>query len=154
VRHINNLQKGSRCDGSGLNRHNAGNSDEVAYMFKHTCRFRRCRDAGGGNEDAGLNVHGMFENDVRTDIILEVVIYIPEHSQRDVNGTDQRSGRRGQLDATARKAVVSVPAPAPLASTLGQREGRSGSDQLGRRGQCTLSFASRCCDGRSRSTLL
>jgi hypothetical protein len=127
MRHIDNLQEGRRCDGGGLNRHNARGSDEAAYVLEHTRRFGRCWDAGGGNEDAGLDVHRMFQNDVRTDIIPEMVIYIPEHSRRDVDSTDRRSGRRGKLDSTAREAVVSVPAPAPSTSALGQRESGSGS---------------------------
>jgi hypothetical protein len=71
-----------------LNRHDARYGDEAVYVFEHTCRFGRCWDAGGGNEDAGLDVHRMFENDISSDIIPEVGIYIPEHSRRNVNGTD------------------------------------------------------------------
>jgi hypothetical protein len=52
-------------------------------VFEHACHFRRCRDVGGGNKDTSLNVHRMFKNDVRTDIVPEVVIYIPEHSWHD-----------------------------------------------------------------------
>jgi hypothetical protein len=123
-------------------------------MFEHASRFRQCRNTGGGNEDADLDVHRIFENDVGTDIILEVSIYIPEHSRRDIDGKDRRSGWWGKLDTTAGHAVVSVSALVPLPSARGQRESRSRSERLGRRGRNALSLASRCCDGRGRSTLL
>jgi hypothetical protein len=99
----------------------------------------------------------MFQNDVRTNIILEVIIYIPEHSRHDVDSTDWRSGRRDELNTTAREAMVSMPAPAPSTSALGQRRGGSRSDRRKRHWGCSrfaLSLASRCCNGQSRSTLL
>jgi hypothetical protein len=82
MRHINDLKEGRRRDGSGLNWQDTRDSDEAVYMFENARRFGRCQNTGGGNKDAGLGVHRMFKNDVRANIILEVVIYISEHSWR------------------------------------------------------------------------
>jgi hypothetical protein len=54
------------------------------------------------------DVHRIFQHDIRSDIVLEVLIYIPEHIRHDVDGADVRSGRGSDLHTTAREAVVSV----------------------------------------------
>jgi hypothetical protein len=151
---VDHFQEGSQRNRGGLDRHNAGDSEEAAGVFEHAGSLGRGRDSGRGNEDTRLDVHRIFQNDVRTDIVLEVLIYIPEHSRRDVNGQDRRSGQREKLHPTARQAVVSVSALAPSPSTHGPREGRSGSNRLGGRSRHILNLASRCCNGRGQSTLL
>jgi hypothetical protein len=49
-----------------------------------------------------------FQNNVRLDIVLDVSIYIPEHSRRDGIGSDAGSSWWSELDATAGEAMGGV----------------------------------------------
>jgi hypothetical protein len=60
VGNVDDLEEGRRCHGFRLDRNQAWDGDEAANVFEHTCHFGRGRDTGGGNEDAGLDVHRMF----------------------------------------------------------------------------------------------
>jgi hypothetical protein len=57
---VDDLEEGRRRYGFGLDRNHAWDGNEAANVFERTCHFGRGRDTGGGNEDAGLDVHGIF----------------------------------------------------------------------------------------------
>ena len=125
--HINNLEDGCRGDGSGLDGHDARDSDETPDVFENTCGLGRGKNSARGNEYAGSGVLGMFKNDVRTDVILEVGVDLGQHGRGDVIGADGRSGRGGEEHAATRSAVARVTGPTFFARRLGRRgdEGRS-----------------------------
>jgi hypothetical protein len=108
MRHIDHLEIGGRRDGGGLDGEDSQDGDEAADMLEHTGGLGGGGDARRRYKNTHLDVHGKFQNDIRRDIVLEVLIYIPEHIRRDVNGADVRSGRGSDLHPTAREAVVGV----------------------------------------------
>jgi hypothetical protein len=57
---VDDFEESHQCYGFGLDGNHARNSNEAANVFEHTSHFGRGRDTGGGNEDAGLDVHRMF----------------------------------------------------------------------------------------------
>jgi hypothetical protein len=146
MRHIDHLEIGGRRDGSGLDREDSRDGDEAVDVLEHTGGLGGGGDARRRYKNTYLDVHGIFQHDIRSDIVLEVFIYIPEHIRCDVDGTDVRSGRGSDLHTTAREAVVSVLFSAfAVLVTLKHRRGGGGLDDR-------LTTA-RCCDGLSRSTL-
>jgi hypothetical protein len=146
MRHIDHLEIGGRHDGSGLDGEDSRDGDEAADVFEHAGGLGGGGDACCRYENTHLHVHRIFQNDIGSDIILEVLIYIPEHIRRDVNGAHVRSGRGSDLHTTAREAVVSVSFSAfAVLVTLKHRRGGGGLD-----GGLTTA---RCCDGLSQSML-
>jgi hypothetical protein len=128
VRHIDHLEIGGQRDGSGLNGEDSRDSDEAADVFEHAGGLGSGGDARRRYKNTHLDIHRKFQNDIRSDIILEVFIYIPEHTRRDVDGTDRRSGRGSELHTTARKAMVGVSFLAfAMLVTLKHSRGGSGS---------------------------
>jgi hypothetical protein len=146
MRHIDHLEIGGRRDGGGLDGEDSRDGDEAADVLEHTGGLGGGGDARHRYKNTHLDVHRIFQHNIRSDIVLEVLIYIPEHIRRDVDGTDVRSGRGSDLHSTAREAVVSVSFSAfVVLVTLKHRRGGGGLD-----GGLT---AARCCNGLSRSTL-
>jgi hypothetical protein len=108
VRHIDHLQVGGRCDGGGLDGEDSRDGDEAADVLEHAGGLGGGGDACRRYKNTHLDVHGKFQNDIRRDIVLEVLIYIPEHIRHDVDGADVGSGRRSELHPTAQEAMVGV----------------------------------------------
>jgi hypothetical protein len=161
MRHIDHLEIGGRRDGSGLDGEDSRDGDEAADVLEHTGGLGGGGDARRRYKNTYLDVHRIFQHDIRSDIILEVFIYIPEHIRRDVNGADVRSGRGSDLHTTAREAMVSVSFSAfAVLVTLKHRRGGDGGSASDRpqrhRGGGGLDgglTTARCCNGLSRSTL-
>jgi hypothetical protein len=129
MRHVDDLEVGRRRDGGGLNGEDSRDSDEAADVFEHAGGLGSGGDARRRYKNTHLHIHSKLEYEVRGDVILEVFIYIPEHSRRNVDGADCGSGRRSELHTAAREAVVSVSFSTLVVSfpLLGHRRGRSGS---------------------------
>jgi hypothetical protein len=160
VRHIDHLEVGGRRDGGGLDGEDSRGGDKAADVLEHAGGLGGGGDARCRYKNTYLDVHRIFQHDIRRDVILEVFIYILEHVRRDVNGTDVRSSRRSELHPTAREAAVGVSFSAFVVlvtlkhhrgmggSTSDRPQSHKGQDRLG--GGLT---AARCCDGLSRSML-
>jgi hypothetical protein len=128
MRHIDHLQVGGQCDGGGLDGEDSRDGDEAADVLEYAGGLRGGGDARRRYKNTHLDVHRKFQNDIRSDIVLEVLIYIPEHIRRDVDGADVRSSRGSELHTTARKAMVGVSFLAfAMLVTLKHSRGGSGS---------------------------
>jgi hypothetical protein len=123
--YVDHLKIGGRRHGGRLDGEDSRDGDEAADMLEHAGGLGGGGDARRRYKNTYLDVHGIFEADIRRDVVLEVFIYIPEHIRRDVNGVDVRSGRGSELHPTAREAVVGVlfSALAMLTSLLHHRGG-------------------------------
>jgi hypothetical protein len=129
MRHVDNLEVGRRHDGSGLNGEDSRDDDEAADVFEHTGSLGSGGDTRRRYKNTHLHIPSKLQHEVQRDVVLEVFIYIPEHSRRDVDGADCRSGRGSELHTTAREAMVGVPFSTLVVSfpLLGYRRGGGGS---------------------------
>jgi hypothetical protein len=160
VGYVDHLKVGSRRHGGRLDGENSRDSDEAVDVLEHTGGLGGGRDARRRYENTYLDVHGIFQNNIRRDVVLEVFIYIPEHIRRDIDGADVRSGRGSELHPTAREAMVGVSFSALAVLVTLLKHCRSGGGSASDRPQrhrggggldCGLTTAG-CCDGLSRST--
>jgi hypothetical protein len=147
VRHVDDLEIGRRRDGGRLNGEDSRDGNEAADVFEHAGGLGSGGDTRRRYKNTHLHIHSKLEYEVRGDVVLEVFIYIPEHSWSDIDGADCGSGWGSELHTAAQKAVVGVAFSALVVSFPLLRHRRGGG------GLCNGLVATRCCDGLSRSTL-
>jgi hypothetical protein len=95
--YVDHLKIGGRRHGGRLDGEDSQDGDEAADMLEHTGGLGGGGDARRRYKNTYLDVHSIFEADIRRDVILEVFIYIPEHIRRDVDGEDVTFGKASQL---------------------------------------------------------
>jgi hypothetical protein len=81
MRHVDYLEVGRRCDGSGLNGEDSRDDDEAADVLEHAGGLGSGGDARRRYKNTYLHIHSKLQHKVRRDVVLD-------HSKGACEGTE------------------------------------------------------------------